>query len=73
MRRMIRTMLALVLTTCLPARSDAQPATTARDGGTRAETDPRGMLDEADVECRTGEQARAERREPLERRRHARG
>src|SRR3989442_724156 len=43
------------------------------DGGTRAETDPRGMLDEADVECRTGEQARAERREPLERRRHARG
>ena len=31
MRRMIRTMLALVLTTCLPARSDAQPATTAQE------------------------------------------
>jgi len=29
MRRMIGTMLALVLTTCLPARSDAEPATTA--------------------------------------------
>jgi len=28
---MIRTMLALVLTTCLPARSDAQPATTAQE------------------------------------------
>src|SRR5207249_12323688 len=31
MRRMIGTMLALVLTTCLPARSDAQPATTAQE------------------------------------------
>ena len=31
MRRMIRTMLALVLTTCLPARSDAQPATNAQE------------------------------------------
>ena len=31
MRRMIRTLLALVLTTCLPARSDAQPATTAQE------------------------------------------
>ena len=31
MRRMIRTMLALVLTTCLPPRSDAQPATNAQE------------------------------------------
>src|SRR2546430_493745 len=37
------------------------------DGGTRAETDPRRMLDEADVERGAAEQAGAQRREPLQR------